>query len=430
MIVFKRWDFFMQKKKVLVLGGGFAGLTAAHDLIESGQAEVMVLEARDRLGGRAVSHKMKNGDLVQLGANWLHGYSEKHALYNFTIGNNPLLSSVPYVGSEDYFSSSEESEQEGEVEQLMSLINLQGAKPELGILEEEFFTTSNAAKVYTFEERPEVDNFITQDFSTIIDHISKNIPTTLNARVFKVEQKNGKVSTSYSKDGQELKIETDYIINTLPVGALKAKTIEYLPPLSVAKENALTNLNMTKVIKVMLSFDKDAFKAANLKHMDLGFKSEDDKLNLFGGININALDESSSTLLLYLSDYHRVEKYLSNMSFNEIADLALETISMYFPTLNKETLTDVYGYDWTKDEYSHGAYPYITKYASGDDLESFLMREGNMFFAGDAHGIMSRETRDGVEYINYRDGLDGAVTSGHNVAHELLAEIAPCAWNM
>src|SRR4051812_50119682 len=41
-------------ERVAVLGGGVAGLTAAHELAESG-FEVTVYEARDRLGGKARS---------------------------------------------------------------------------------------------------------------------------------------------------------------------------------------------------------------------------------------------------------------------------------------------------------------------------------------------------------------------------------------
>ena len=43
-------------KKVLVIGAGFAGLACAHELKSAGY-DVMVLEARNRLGGRVVSFK-------------------------------------------------------------------------------------------------------------------------------------------------------------------------------------------------------------------------------------------------------------------------------------------------------------------------------------------------------------------------------------
>lgn len=45
----------MQKKKVVVVGAGFAGITAARTLLAEATAplEVVVLEASSRIGGRA-----------------------------------------------------------------------------------------------------------------------------------------------------------------------------------------------------------------------------------------------------------------------------------------------------------------------------------------------------------------------------------------
>jgi NADPH-dependent 2,4-dienoyl-CoA reductase/sulfur reductase-like enzyme len=39
--------------RVVVIGGGFAGLTAAYELSRAG-ADVTVLEARNRIGGRSI----------------------------------------------------------------------------------------------------------------------------------------------------------------------------------------------------------------------------------------------------------------------------------------------------------------------------------------------------------------------------------------
>lgn len=51
---------------VLVLGAGLAGLAAAHDLAAAG-ADVLVLEARDRVGGRVEQVSLDDGRPVQLG---------------------------------------------------------------------------------------------------------------------------------------------------------------------------------------------------------------------------------------------------------------------------------------------------------------------------------------------------------------------------
>ena len=51
---------------VLVLGAGLAGLAAARDLAAGGAA-VVVLEARDRVGGRVEQIRVDDGRPIQLG---------------------------------------------------------------------------------------------------------------------------------------------------------------------------------------------------------------------------------------------------------------------------------------------------------------------------------------------------------------------------
>ncbi len=57
---------------VLVVGAGMAGLTAARALAERG-VRVLVVEARDRVGGRVMSRAVESGDVVELGAEFVHG---------------------------------------------------------------------------------------------------------------------------------------------------------------------------------------------------------------------------------------------------------------------------------------------------------------------------------------------------------------------
>ena len=55
---------------VVVVGAGLAGLTAARDLVAAGLSPV-VLEARDRVGGRTLNQEIGDGKVVELGGQWI-----------------------------------------------------------------------------------------------------------------------------------------------------------------------------------------------------------------------------------------------------------------------------------------------------------------------------------------------------------------------
>lgn len=56
--------------KIVVVGAGLSGLTAAWELSKRGH-ELVVLEARDRVGGRAWSHVLENGATVERGGEYI-----------------------------------------------------------------------------------------------------------------------------------------------------------------------------------------------------------------------------------------------------------------------------------------------------------------------------------------------------------------------
>lgn len=75
----------MAAPRVAVVGAGFAGLAAADALVAAG-ADVVVLEARDRVGGRVWSRELDNGAVVEMGAEFI------------LPGNDTLLSFVDRFG--------------------------------------------------------------------------------------------------------------------------------------------------------------------------------------------------------------------------------------------------------------------------------------------------------------------------------------------
>lgn len=71
---------------VVVLGAGAAGIAAARRLVASNRS-VIVVEARDRIGGRVVTDTALFDRPVDLGAHWLHD-----------VANNPLVALAQSVG--------------------------------------------------------------------------------------------------------------------------------------------------------------------------------------------------------------------------------------------------------------------------------------------------------------------------------------------
>ena len=63
---------------VIIVGAGFAGLTAAREIVQGG-GEVIVLEARDRVGGRALNKKIGDGEISERGCTFV-GPTQNHIL--------------------------------------------------------------------------------------------------------------------------------------------------------------------------------------------------------------------------------------------------------------------------------------------------------------------------------------------------------------
>ena len=107
----------MQSVDVVVIGAGFAGLTAARELGRSG-FEVLTLEARDRVGGRTwTEHRL--GHELELGANWVH-WVQPHVWAEMSRTGREMIRSPR--AEEAYWRGADGSARQGTLEEFMALI--------------------------------------------------------------------------------------------------------------------------------------------------------------------------------------------------------------------------------------------------------------------------------------------------------------------
>jgi len=78
-----------KEARVVVVGAGLSGLVAARKLAGAGLS-VVVLEARDRVGGRTLSHTTSFGERVDLGAQWIGPTQDRMAKLVAELGLSPF----------------------------------------------------------------------------------------------------------------------------------------------------------------------------------------------------------------------------------------------------------------------------------------------------------------------------------------------------
>src|ERR671917_1904222 len=73
------------ERDVVVVGAGLAGLAAARVLTAQG-GSVVVVEARDRVGGRVHNHDIGGGNVVEVGAQWIGPTQDRLAALAAELG--------------------------------------------------------------------------------------------------------------------------------------------------------------------------------------------------------------------------------------------------------------------------------------------------------------------------------------------------------
>lgn len=279
-------------KRVIVIGAGLAGLSAARDLQAAG-ADVVVVEARDRIGGRIwTSHHWP--DLpMDLGASWIHGVEGNplteladaagvervETSYDAALALDATGREVDLTASYDQAEAliDEAREAADDLPQdipLADAIEDSGDWDEAdaatrrlirhvvnGSVEAEYGGSWREVSAWYFDEAKEFegeDALLPGGFDQIVQHLATGLDIRTGQVVTGIAPEGAGVAVTL-KDGTVL--TADHAVVTVPLGVLKARDIAFGADLAPEREEAITMLDMGLLNKCWLRFDRVAWPA-------------------------------------------------------------------------------------------------------------------------------------------------------------------------
>lgn len=428
------WFTRIKKAEIIIVGAGASGLMAARELSKLGKS-VLVLEARDRIGGRIFQlPDAQFGYPAQVGAEFVHG----NAQLTKSLIQEAGLTFVPEPeggeiwsarGGELTYHKSFVEKNEYLKEKLNSItedvsitqfINTHLNTPEHASLRNsiikavEGYDAADPNKISTLTLRDEwlgdsdfEDGKIQEGYGALIEFLKKEcekngVNILLNTPVSSVRYKPEKVEVA-SVDGSMF--ESKKAIVTVPLPVLK--NIVFEPPV-LEKIEATSRIGFGCVVKAVIKFKSKWWAHATKNDLSKMFFLLCNEPFLTWWTRY---PESNSSVVAWMSG-PAAEKH-KELSDDELLDLALVSISRALgveKTLIEKEVENYAIKNWSIDPYTLGAYSYTT-IETGDAYEVLAKPIDNtIFFAGET--MFKGDATATVE---------GALGSGKDVAEQIVS---------
>lgn len=419
-------------KRVIIIGSGVSGITCAKYLqkaFKPEELEVLILEARDRIGGRTFTKRFENYS-VDLGASWLEGSNtnplvelcdEYNVKYSIPNDEEELSITFDYDGKkideklkeimknkfdEIFKKVLEKKEKDLSLEESFQNVFKEN-KIEFQDQEKRIFQSSiNFIQGYNGANLNELsvlnysmDNgfegrevFSIDGIGTLMEKHSIGLNIKLNQFVKKIDYSKDKIQIFTKSD----KFDCDYVVCTVPLGCLKKETIQFIPSLPDYKKDIISRVGYGLLDKFLLEFP---------------FKFWDD----FSWFQYLPKDKETFTAFLNLGYYHKnapvlicflnskFAKLMEEKSDEEIINELMKVLKIIFgeniPNPKNHIFTR-----WSNDPFSYGSYTFNGVNNSSKDYDDLGNPIDNkLFFAGEATIARGNSFVNGAYLSGLRD---------------------------
>jgi monoamine oxidase len=410
---------FPSEIDVAIIGAGAAGIGAARALEGKGLSMLM-LEARDRLGGRAYTRQLENNIIFDVGCGWLHSADRNRFV--------PIAEKLGFAIDR------------GRPHWTKQPFNIGFPKEELQqyITEMEAFYDRAEAAAETGPDRPASDflapgnrwNAMLNCVSTYINGVELDRVSIYDMNAYEDTEINwrarrgyGALVAAYGAPGPvalntvvtlidhsaaRIRIETSRgtltaarVIVTVPTNLIANESLRFFPALP-DKVEAARGLPLGLADKVMLAFDGD--KEALPR--DGNLRGSTTKI---GAGSYHLRPQGFASIEGYFGG--RYARELEDRGEDGLAAAAIDEIVALLGSDYRRKLRPLSASRWAHDPFATGSYSYALPGRSGDRAELGSAVDGRIFFAGEATSL------------NFFSTCHGALESGIRAAEEVMVTL-------